>query len=64
MSRFSLYVDGLQMLVCPSTLAEAAEQARSGARARPGVQYEVENADGHVVARYLVRDGQMERWVR
>lgn len=64
MSRFSLYVDGVPMAVCPSTLAEAAESARSGASARPGVEYEVENAEGHVVARYLVRDGQMERWVR
>jgi hypothetical protein len=63
-SRFSLYVDGVPMAVCPSTLAEAAESARSGARGRPGIEYEVENSDGVVVARYLVRDGQMERWVR
>jgi hypothetical protein len=63
-SRFALYVDGVPMVSCPSTLAEAAESARTGARGRPGVPYEVENQDGEVVARYEMRDGKMERWVR
>lgn len=62
--KFALYVDGVPMAVCPSTLAEAAESARSGATARPGVTYEIENSDGEVVASYVVRDGKLERWVR
>lgn len=64
MSGFTLYVGGVPMVSCPSTLAEAAESARSGAKARPGVRYEVKDG-GVVVARYLARGDQLvERWVR
>lgn len=61
--RLTLLVDGVPMVVCPSTLAEAAESARSGAKARPGVKYEIKSG-GTVVAHYVVRRGRMEAWVR
>lgn len=61
--RISLYVDGVPMVACPSTLAEAAESARSGARARPGAKYEIKSG-GVVVARYIMRGGKLDRWVR
>lgn len=61
--RFSLYVDGVPMVVCPSTLAEAAESARCGAKGRPGAKYEVKSG-GVVVARYVMRGGKLDWWVR
>lgn len=61
--NFALYADGMPLVPCPTTLAEAAESARSGARSRPGVKYEVRRGDV-VLARYVLRGGKLDRWVR